>query len=223
MHGHIIPASDQNTYLVPYYTQENSYHTVGYLKTTDGGNTWTNGTIYSGNHFYDETTLDYIGNGKIIALIRDEAGGPLAQSISSDNGNTWSAPTTTNLGVPSNTAIPYNIKVPYSLYDNETGQLLVIFTDRGDGYTKISVNNASLVYSNPRGYGIQKKIEHVWLGYPSIVKLSSGTYFYNCYDQVNENETSIVSGYYSTKSNYLLKRIISLITISKSEDSFTRS
>jgi hypothetical protein len=201
MHGHIIPTSDQNEYLVPYYIEDNPYYTVGYLKTSDGGSTWTNGTIYYGTHFYDETTLDYIGNGKIIALIRDEDGGPLAQSISLDNGNTWSAPTATNLGVPS------GIKVPYSIYDNETGQLLVIFTDRGDGYTKISVSNASTVCSYPTGYVTAQKIEPVWLGYPSIIKLSTGSYFYNCYDELNANLTSIVSGYYSESNNRLTSPI----------------
>ncbi len=65
-YSHIVQTDDPNTFLQPFYGNTGSTYYVKYFKTTDGGNTWSvGGTVYSGTTWLDETSIEYIGNGKM--------------------------------------------------------------------------------------------------------------------------------------------------------------
>ena len=165
-YGNITPTDNLSVFLQPlYYTDKNyEFHGVGYVKTTDCGDTWVAcpEKIYCGNMHYTETDIEYSGNGTLVALMRNKNLAYLAQSVSTDNGDNWTTPSLTNLGGI------VGEKIPDLIY---SGNLTVVYHDRGDGYTKVSENGTAWTES----VVISPKY-HV-AGYPSTVKLSPTEYF----------------------------------------------
>jgi len=205
--GQIIATNDPNTFIVPIYgwtSNQSAVYATGYLKTTDGGVTWSPGVIYNGMNNYNETAIEHIGNGKLIALSRNEAGGPLVQSVSADNGVTWSVPTTSNLGVAT------GIKTPYLFYDSESGNIFCIYQDRGDSNIKVSKTNGLSAYNNPIGWNISEGISTNFLGMPSMVKVASNNYFFVYDYEVNSSSTQIYGGYYPNPQGITLSAWVKL-------------
>jgi sialidase-1 len=64
---------------------------TGFISSYDDGRTWTGPTVISDGG-YNETGLCNLGDGKFLAVFRDDAEGALSQSRSDDDGATWSAP-----------------------------------------------------------------------------------------------------------------------------------
>lgn len=62
-----------------------------FWKTTDYGATWAQKSVYSGSTKWVEPSIAYIGNNKLIAVARNNAGAALGYTTSSDGGETWSA------------------------------------------------------------------------------------------------------------------------------------
>ena len=168
-YGHIVKA--ENIYYQPFYGDNNGTpRYVKLFKSEDNGNSWTVGpTIYSGSSFYTETCVEYIGDNKLIAMMRIESGGKVRQSVSSDGGNTWSTPVATNLGSVGGAT---NVQILFSIYDS--GKILLVFCDRAVTSMKISEGNATSVFNSPTAWGTEEVLMRVWSGfylyYPSIVR-----------------------------------------------------
>lgn len=60
------------------------------VRSHDGGKTWGNSSLVA--RHYNEITIMPLKNGALLAVIRSDTGGHLATTISSDQGQTWSAP-----------------------------------------------------------------------------------------------------------------------------------
>lgn len=165
------------------FNETDDIYTINLLKTTDYGKTWENGSVlYNGSHYWYETTITHIGNGRFIALIREEHGGNyLAQSTSSDNGETWSGITYTNLGDDN------DVKPPYIEYDRETDKVVVMYRDRSisghplyRSHQKFSISDAQTVFNNASAWEEPKIC--FWgdrlAGYPQLIKISHNKYLY---------------------------------------------
>ena len=183
-YGHIVPTSNSTTFLQPIYGSYDSTHVVEVLKTTDSGDSWSVGAvIYSGATYWCETCIDYIGDSKMIALARDNAGNYVGQSMSEDDGENWGTNEDHDDGVMAYTNLGESTKkkVPWIIYDSESGKVIAPYMDRYSPYwMKIAEADADTVYADPTGWGDQQLV-HTWgnqhCGYPSIVKISSGRYF----------------------------------------------
>ena len=165
------------------FNETDNIYTTNLLKTTDYGKTWEKGPIlYNGSHNWYETTITHIGNGRFIGLIREEYGGNyVAQTTSSDNGETWSKITYTNLGDGS------GVKPSYIEYDKETDKVIVMYRDRSiaghplyRSYQKYSISDAQTVFNNASAWEDPKIC--FWGdrlgGYPQLIKISHNEYLY---------------------------------------------
>lgn len=76
------------TYKVTLIHTTDSFDTVAYDEVE----------IYSGATLLREPSCLYLGNGTLVVLVRNSSGGTLGMSRSTDNGVTWSAMATTNIG-----------------------------------------------------------------------------------------------------------------------------
>ena len=141
---------------------------------------------YTNSQLYDlhEPTVSYIGDGKLIALFRQE-NKTLYQSVSSDFGLTWTEPSITSIA---------NNKYCVALlnfYDDAIGKLITITTDRrGFNYGTSNKNsgiwiycdNPETVFNNPLAYVDPLFKNRVlissfrFLGYPVSTKLNDSTY-----------------------------------------------
>ena len=125
-----------------------------------------------------------IGKNKIIGLFRVEQQA-IHQTISSDNGKTWSKLEPTNL------ANGYFCVFPHCMFDSVTNRLFTIVCDRRSStYDMDNLNsgiwtyceNADSIFKNPQGYKnyIFKKRPNPniyrLLGYPYSVKTNDSTY-----------------------------------------------
>lgn len=83
-----------------YANYSNGRYGIGAIWSTDDGLTWSDmQTVYPiGDTKYDEWSAVYLGQGKILGVIRSEnTSAPLFQVQSDDYGETWSTPTATNI------------------------------------------------------------------------------------------------------------------------------
>lgn len=177
--------------------------TKGYMKGYNGssevavqfsadGSSWDSETIvqdYSESKTYriDETSFVYIGDGKIIALTRDERrekGHMYYQMTSSDYGTTWTEPVRTEIVAP--------FFCPSPLIFKHGDNVVVIATDRrsfaGQGDKKedslhIYIADANEAFKDPTAYRYDRRIVRPdsdsntdFYGYPSIVALDDSRY-----------------------------------------------
>lgn len=144
---------------------------VDCLHTTDYFNHITALNITDGSPQWSEGAVNYLGNGKLVAFLRNDVGGKLDVSYSSNYGATWSYPTYSNLGY-----YGLGVKIPYSY--KYKGKYNIIFQDR-DAYT-ICIsrdNDTASFFNHTQGFNPQE----IWaqnaatttlgisgLGYPSM-------------------------------------------------------
>jgi len=200
-YGHIVKTDSPGTFLMPWYGSE-SYPDdckIGLFRTTDSGEHWSLWSyIYDGATLWSETCVEYIGDGKMIALSRKDSDGHVGQSTSSDNGETWSAIANTNLG---------NVggeKIPWIIYDSERDRVIAFFMDRATGNegVRISDSDAATVFASPTGWEADTLV-HQWggphpdyMGYPSIIKVDTRKYFFVYAVYVSATDCDTWGGYY---------------------------
>jgi hypothetical protein len=168
----------------------NVLHTTNYFRS---GNEVL--TIIDGTDQFSEGTVEYLGNGKLVSFIRDDRGGKLNASYSTDYGATWTYPQATNLGY-----YGLGVKIPFS-YPYK-GKYNIIFQDRDAGPVCISRNNDTATFFN---HLLNYNQAEIWaqnsstttvgnatLGYPSQVVIDSvSNVFMNCwtYEDTNTRAT----------------------------------
>lgn len=186
--GSLVGTGTAGTYLQTWLeaTIGTPIYKVKVFKTTDSGANWsTSVTLYSGTTKYTEACAAYCGNNKLIALIRDNDGGYVAQTQSKDNGANWGTNDSdyddenvaiTNLGDSS------GVKVPHIHYDSSTDHVIALYADRNDNTIKLSEVDKDIVFGSetswPSPSEIAPDIGTTYGGYPSMVEVADGLYFY---------------------------------------------
>jgi hypothetical protein len=170
-----------STYYISYYRYytDSSLNRVSVLKSDDNGTTWVNAydlPFGDAARHPSENEIVYLGNNKLLALARNDiissSEGRLIQSVSSDNGETWTPWAESNLG--SNTYT----NAPSMVYDSETNKIIVLYFDRLSVGFYYAINSPDDVFNNSVGWK-----SHVltggggaYLNNPTITNMSSGKY-----------------------------------------------
>ncbi len=129
-----------------------------------------------------EPSISYVGNGKLIALFRVEAGA-IHQSVSYDYGKTWSYP------VPTNIANSYFCSQPLNFYDEALQRVFTIACDRrGMVDNHLNLGSGVWVYcSEPKGISdsaeTYKNSKFLLRGKPNIARLLG----YPVYTKLNDS------------------------------------
>lgn len=124
-------------------------HSWGTVTSTDGGATWKQAVVESEltkEQWPTEPSAVYLGDGKILAVGRTEAGGSTTvrsqfQMISTDYGATW-ARAQTKIG-------DVVISTPSLILDSETGLLSNYYYHRGRGILRRRVVDPMRVFNSP--------------------------------------------------------------------------
>lgn len=171
-----------------------------------------------------EPVFTPLGNGKIIGLFRVEQKA-IYQTVSADDGKTWSYPEETNL------ANSYFCSYPFSVFDEKINKLITIVCDRrGGDYDMNNMNSGVWVYCNDPDsmFNDSKSYSNChfvprgnpnifrFMGYPYAAKTNDSTYlvlYADCYKKSNNYEDA---DYYQFNIN-LSKNIY----ITKTEQSIT--
>ena len=200
-YGSVVKSDVNELYYQPYYARTDGLYHLGLLQSVDEGLIWTDGpTIYEGEKSFSELSVVYLGEGKMIALIRDNTGegNVVQQSISSDNGKKWSKIKNTNLGGEK------GVKIPFVYYDEESDQLMALYLDRTTDNLPWSVLRFSKaekesVFKDFESWGEPVVIDDIYprkcCGYPSIVKISDNEYFFVHAKEMNEMDVDTWGGY----------------------------
>jgi len=174
------------------------------IRHSDDGHNWD--SVY---HAWDyrstqelyigEQIFATIGNGKIIGLFRVDKVG-IYQTVSGDNGRTWSKLEPTNL------ANGYACSLPYQVYDEKLNKIYTIVCDRrGTDYDLNNFNSGIWIYCNDpevlfndaKGYSNCRFVPRGnpnlfrFLGYPYAAKTNDSTYvvlYSDCYKKPNNLE-----------------------------------
>ena len=183
------------------YNETSNNFTINLLKTTNYGKTWEEGSVLNSGSRWFETSIVHIGNGSFIGVVRDEDGNYLAQTTSSDNGETWSEIVYTNLGDDN------DVKPPYIEYENETDKVIVMYRDRSipghplyRSHQKFSISDAQTVFNNASAWKEPKIC--FWgdrlTGYPQLIRISHNKYLYYFYDDADwhlSRDSDLYAGY----------------------------
>lgn len=156
------------------------------IKTTDYFETWSYNLIYSGTFAFSETSVAYLGGGRMFAFARLDNGGYLYLFKSSDSGATW---TPLGYDVLNNTGWYWNqVKIPSAIFVKD-GLLTLMYHDRDSKFVTISKNNDPDVFftqSPPElndveyYYYIDHGTFNPSLGYPSLISFNSNFLFIAC-------------------------------------------
>jgi len=171
-------------FYAPYYLE---------LRFSVDGTQWDDyGMIWdyreSQEFYFDEACFAYIGNGRLIGLIRDETKAPgstFYQLTSSDFGVCWTQPARTNI------ADGLFCPSPQLFMDNEHDRLWVITSDRRgyhDGYQNedseiwVYVSDPEVVFDDPLGHSLSITFPRPdpnplrFYGYPAYTELGGGDF-----------------------------------------------
>jgi hypothetical protein len=169
---------------------------VDCLHTTDNFQHITALTVVDESNQWSEGVVQYLGNGKLVAFLRNDQGGKIDVSYSSNYGSTWSFPQTSNLGY-----YGLGVKIPYCY--KYKGKYDIIFQDRDAGTIQISRDNDTSVFFNNR---LNFNLPEVWvqnsstttlgnasLGYPSMVAVdTTNNIFMNCWAHEDANSRASI-------------------------------
>lgn len=156
---------------------EKAVHSWGMMTSADDGKTWTQTSIESGLLKADwptEPSAVYLGDGRILAIGRTEAGGESQfQIVSTDSGATWKRERTNIADVAAST--------PSLILDPETGLLSNYYYERGRGLLRRRVVDPELVFDDP-------------LAWPESEAIAAGSKL--AWDSGNANATVIGDRHY---------------------------
>lgn len=168
-------------FFVPFFEHDGTNFLVSLFKTTDNWATHSKITVYSGTTQLGEAALLNVGNNTmIIHMRRINSPYGILQSVSTDGGNTWSAPALTNLV----SALATGSNDEMILGDN--GKLYAVCMDRSAPYLLLSRDNkVADVIADPTAYitstGFHYRLNESYesdtleiLGYPNVINIGGG-------------------------------------------------
>lgn len=193
-YGEIIRKSAGN-YILP----NNAGVTAGtyYLSyfESNAPSTWgANVPVYSSSTVYVEGAIVNCGNGTMIMLHRNNAGGGLHMSYTTNGGATWSTPAATNLGGASAVCMA-------DVCLNDVGNLNVIYADRDDNTIRLSANTrVATVLANPAAFNAGIEIFSnvaggTILGYPTICNIGRGYFAIGFSIEISASRADLFIGY----------------------------
>jgi hypothetical protein len=193
-YGHLVHCGGQ-IYVQGWYSHNGAgTYKANLRRTTDNGATWT--TI---NHQTSasprpaEVDYEYLGEGRLIAIARNQANGYLLQSTSSDYGLTWTAFSATPMGNPSGVANSSMV------YDAATETIYVCWMDRSAAKMMLAYARVSEVFGDPTKWirqsrGVVTTAGNAIggaLGYPSMQLIASGDILCVWNDEVSSSDADI--------------------------------
>jgi predicted neuraminidase len=153
----------QGEILLPLY-EENGAAFV--LRSEDGGMHWESSKIVENETGVIQPTLALLSDGRLLMYLRtyEPAGGTIWQSVSEDEGRTWSA--LTRVGLP-------NPNSRVDLVALASGRMVLAFNDTGSGRTPLTLG-----LSEDNGetwpYRLDVETEPGEYSYPAIIQASDG-------------------------------------------------
>ncbi|MFC1717744.1 exo-alpha-sialidase [Candidatus Poribacteria bacterium] len=169
---------------------EGTKHISGILRSTDNGKTWGDFSIISAT-IHNETSLAYLPDGRLLAMMRTYSDGSIQQSESTDGGYNWSA--------PSQVTLPNQHPGDLCLLQN--GHLLLVHGNRIKPYGV----GAAISHNSGKTWESDKRVMVAWTslntdcGYPSVVQLDDGTivmiYYSVGTEDTSDDEMAIVVRY----------------------------
>ena len=177
-------------YSGPVEVPEGTKRISGIFRSNDNGRTWGDFSIISAT-IHNETSLVYLPDGKLLAIMRTYSDASIQQSESTDGGYTWSKPRQVTL--PS--------QHPGDVCLLQNGHLLLVHGNRIKPYGV----GAMLSYDSGKTWEKDKRFMVAWTslntdcGYPSVVQLDDDTVVVIYYTvgtaDISTDEMSIVVRY----------------------------
>ena len=177
-------------YTGPVEVPEGTGRVIGILRSTDNGETWGDFSIVSAT-IHNETSLAYLPDGRLLAVMRTYNDASIQQSESTDGGYTWAKPTQVTL--PS--------QHPGDMCLLQNGDLLLVHGNRIKPYGV----GALLSHDSGKTWEHDKRFMIAWTslntdcGYPSVVQLDDGTivviYYSVGTEDISNDEMTIVVRY----------------------------
>jgi hypothetical protein len=185
-----------------YFPEKDQYAMLGcrrYITYSDEGTDWEEYNLITDNQDYklSEVAGAYCGDGRIIALIRDdqrEYGHPLVQVESHDNGQTWTDPVPTNIPPDRHWGC-----APQLIYDQKRNLLITLTSDR---YSRPNEQNSLFIYTarpenvtgQPKNWNLRHELLRPWAreDYQGKRPLNKNLYGYPTIAPINENEYLVV-------------------------------
>lgn len=167
------------------------------MRSTDNGHSWNffDGKINEGINFYCEANLNYLGTDTIISIMRNNnLPYMVAQSLSVDNGQTWSDPALSNI-------YGSNHILPYTFYDDATGKIYCCALDRGSkAFTCYSTEKKQILDSPTNCWHEESFIDYFELnGYASAVKFADSIIMFIYAKEVSPTDCDLFSFTINTK------------------------
>ncbi|MFI5186267.1 MAG: sialidase family protein [Chitinophagales bacterium] len=200
-YGHIVKGEMPGEYFMPMYQlrigSSNSRRLLQCFYTTDYWNTYNlRGTIYDGTIPFSETSMVYLGNGRLMTLTRNDVTGILVPFESVDNGVTWKRRSPSNLYW----WILRSPEIPFVYNDTATGTFDIIYECRDANMIEISkyndLNNFGILspfYRNPEIYAHNFGAgENPSLGYPSMIRMKDGNFLIIYSKQFNDYKANLL-------------------------------
>jgi len=149
-YGNIVATGITDRYVMGGY--DNTMKSVVFY-TDDAGATWDTLDVIPNGSDYNEFAIAYIGGSKLIGVLRHDTQG-MFQTVSSDNGVTWSTPV--NTGLIDNLVTGQTI-----YYDSPSGLVFVYYHDRNgatDGESMVATGVPNTVFDDATAWYSEKAL-----------------------------------------------------------------
>jgi hypothetical protein len=188
-------------YFMPIYqlsvASSNSRRLLQCLYTSDYWNSYKlKGTIYDGTTPFSETSMIYLGDGKLMTLTRNDTSGTLLPFESDDYGDSWKKREISNLywGM---LRLP---EIPFVYNDTATNTFDIIYQCRDAQMIEISKYNDLTNFGNVRSFYRNPELyaHHLGegtnpsLGYPAMIRMKDGNFLIVYSKEFNDYRANIV-------------------------------
>ncbi len=177
-YGKIIQMPDGDVLMAVYFEFFDERGNQSYLfRSRDQGKSWGN-PVLLGKH-YNETAIQRLPDGRLLAALRSEKGGHLAVSESKDQGRTWSLPV----------QVTKDQEHPADLIVLKDGRVLMTYGQRNAPRgVHAMISSDGRTWDPARRMVLADDAPNVDCGYPSSIELATGqilTIYYQVDDLQN--------------------------------------
>ncbi|MFN0171138.1 MAG: sialidase family protein [Bryobacteraceae bacterium] len=177
-YGKIVQLKDGTVLMTVYFEFFDGRQNESYLfRSKDNGKTWGSPALM-GKH-YNETAIQILPDGRLLAAMRSEPGGHLAVTESNDQGKTWSAPV----------QVTKDSEHPADLIVLKDGRILMTYGERNAPrgvHAMISKDGRS--WDKTKDIVLANDAPNTDCGYPSSIEVAPGkilTMYYQVDDLKN--------------------------------------